>query len=282
MSPRPPQKRPATDLAPPTARQLFGALLLVDGLLVAAYLLRLPFHDTWLGHARLFDLNEESSFGTWVSSTQFLLIATFIGSVALSEGIVGEATGPWVWAFAALFVGLSVDETAQVHEAIGHLTDALLPHHDRASSLVHHTGLWMFLLGPPVIAVLAWFAWRLRDVFARAPGASRAFGFGTAVWLFGALGLEALSNLTEYLPVWNVLEVAAEEGCELVGVSMMARATFGLATAWRAVAPVVQPATESTRVGRLDLSLLETAPEPFPPRRPLPTSRPRDRLDLTG
>lgn len=214
---------------------VFRSLVAIDLLLVLAHLSRLPLHDHFWGQMKVFDLDQESALGTWVSSTQFLIVGALLAGVALAAKSADRPRVLVLWGFALLFAALSMDETAQVHEALGHRLDILLPGGVRAASSVPHTGLWMFAVGPPFIVVFVLFIRELCPFFARAPDARRWMAWGAVVWLFGALGLESLSNFTVNDYLANGLEVAAEEGCELLGVTMMLRGAHLLAEAWRVV-----------------------------------------------
>lgn len=188
------------------------------------------------------DLDSEISIATWYSSLQL-----FIPALLLTPVIVGAFKRrdghPWALVVLALmFVVLSADESVQFHEWVGYKSDELLPGGDRSTTIFALTGIWMLLLGIPFIIVLSLLLRRLRSEFRRVPGVMTKFVTGAAIWLGGAVGLEALSNFINPANVaLGITEVFFEETAEMLGVTVMVWAVYqllmGLGFEWRLTNP---------------------------------------------
>ena len=128
------------------------------------------------------------------------------------------------WLLALVFIGLSLDEYAGVHEQLGLITDALLPGGDREETVFQRTGIWMFLLGIQFTIFMVVIVRTLHQHFA-GRGFTRLFLIGLAVFI----GIEILANFTVGRPmIWAILQVAAEEFGEMVGATIMFWATLRL------------------------------------------------------
>ena len=145
-------------LKPIRVRDLIVALVACDLLLLAGHLL-------FSGHPFLgnfFDLDLEGNLPTWYSSFKFILAAAaaLMGYHAETEAQgEGVRRGAWVWLLiAALMLGMSLDETGQLHEA---LTNWLMSSHTGENLRVAQgvskdagTLLWGVVFGP-FLALLA-------------------------------------------------------------------------------------------------------------------------------
>ena len=121
----------------------------------------------------------------------------------------------------ALCLLLSLDEVAQIHEWLGKRGDALFATATRQGSPLPRTGIWMFLLGPPFLVVVA-LLWR---AFARSlqgrDHVARLYRLGFLVFAGSALGIEIFANLVSPGGLAAVVQVCCEEVGELVGVTLM-------------------------------------------------------------
>ncbi len=209
-------------------------LFAADILLVAAMII-----DFWLGSPygrlrNLLDLNLENSLATWYSSMQWFCAACLFGLLALHafrERLRGllALTG-----MAMLFLVFSIDEIVEVHEWIGQKTDVLLPDATRSTTPFAHTGIWPFVIGVPVLALLAFAIVRMRHIFR--PGAAHArrlLIIGLVVMFTGALVVELAANLIEIRRSgWDLSQVAAEEFLEMLGVSLIVWSGYELLRAY--------------------------------------------------
>jgi hypothetical protein len=89
------------------------ALIALAGIAASAGSLLLG-HDHLYGLVPLLDLNGEHNLPSWYSSTALLISAALLGGVGAATGETGVARG---WrALGALFLCLSLDEAAGIHE----------------------------------------------------------------------------------------------------------------------------------------------------------------------
>lgn len=173
-------------------------------------------------------LNGESNLPSWYSTIQLFCVFVLCTIISLNKAKARGVSLPLLIPPAA-FLLISMDETMQIHELLGDLTDALLPHGSRAGSLFHHTGIWMFVIGAPVIVLLGMSAPSLaRDYFGGKPRSFRKFIFGMAVMLMGALGFEAVSNFAEF-SIWPTVGNTLEEGMEMLGIGVVLWAMYDVA-----------------------------------------------------
>lgn len=175
-----------------------------------------------------FDLNGEANVPTWYSSVKLFSIALLL---ALFASRVIELSNWRTWLLAGLpllFLALSADEVAQIHEWLGLQTDALLPDGTRRGTFFRVTGIWMFLIGIPFLIIVLAILYMLREYFRDAAGALKLFVYGLLVLLFGALGIETLSNIPERGSLGYVFQIFFEELFEMLGATLMLWAAYEL------------------------------------------------------
>lgn len=206
--------------------------------LVSAHLLshRAPF----------FHLDQEGNLPTWFSSALLLAVA---GVAAWAHRLEGRNTpkvgGRWVWLFvSALFVALSADETASLHERLAKYVFST--NTAGSSELLRAIGLngdankegfgWVLLFAPLALiafALLAGFFWSRRKL-AYAKGAPFVAGLLAYV---GALFLEpaAVRNTPE-IAHWTQEQWAhyrlfslLEESLELTGTALLFVGVYSIA-----------------------------------------------------
>lgn len=208
------------------AREL-QLLLVADVGLVLLYLL-----DRWIGPASDFlthflDLNGEANLPSWASTLQLAATGVLLLLAARRRG-TGGAEFRGLLALGLLFLGLSLDEAASIHEWLGHLADRLLPGGTRAGTVVSRTGIWMLVLVP---LAAAWIGWHARSLWrgALARPEVRWPAVAGILLLFGSAGgVELLSNLVQRGGVADALLIATEEGGELAGASLLLVAALAL------------------------------------------------------
>ena len=127
-----------------------------------------------------------------------------------------------------VFLAFSLDEVAQIHEALGETSDWLLPGASRKNSLFPRTGIWMFVLGVPFLAVFVGLIFTVRRYFQSAPGALIKICLGMAIFLFGAIAIETLANFVYKLSPYYMLLVVSEELCELLGSTIVLWGSYEL------------------------------------------------------
>ena len=203
---------------PPLIALCFG----IDVALAGMYLLVILMpYVSW----KLFDmfhLEHESNLPTWYSSLQLLLVGALF---ALFARVRFDRRHPRSWVLLALpvmFIVLSIDEATQFHEWLGtKLDQILLPTGDRADTMLPFTGIWVIVLGIPVLLMFVGLIRYARAFFAARPEAASKMITGVLLLLAGAVGVESLAN---FLPVQSAahdLEVFLEELLEMVGVTVI-------------------------------------------------------------
>ncbi|MCL4238180.1 MAG: hypothetical protein KJ047_08010 [Anaerolineae bacterium] len=138
----------------------------------------------------LFSINTYESVPTWYSVILFFLAASLPAWIALAGRAPGEPGSRYWTGLALAFLYISLDKGTTIHEATSHLLRSLF----RASGPFQVA--WLILgsaLAGAVGILYARFWWRL-------PGRARLlFVLAAAVYVSGALGLEALSTRQYYL-----------------------------------------------------------------------------------
>lgn len=197
------------------------ALLAPAALVIA--LQRMPF-PTWFW--RQFNPNEEANLIAWYSSALLLLLAAMCAvhfCVRLDQPVRSAARYGWLL-LCLLATALSFEETACVHEGVGHMVHRLLPNHIGMSSC----HVWVLAYSPFIlgaVVTLSAGAFRLRG-----DRTSRNMMLaGTALWLL-AVALEAAEVGRTAPSSWhlNAAELL-EEALEIFGATLLLLAALRLA-----------------------------------------------------
>jgi len=193
--------------------------------------------------ARLTDLNDESSVGTWYSSVLLLTVA----GVALLHAGQAVSSRRLKWGIlGAVFVFLSIDEATSIHEA----GDSL---HDFLGIETATTFLWTV---PYAIAVLFLAAGFYRFFLSLPRRTRKLFVLSAAIYLGGALGLELVAALSREFDLDSLVEnvlIPIEEGMEMLGASVFIYTLLDLFPKDRQVAaqpPVGSASPTSKTFGR--------------------------------
>jgi hypothetical protein len=178
---------------------------------------------------RMFDLDSERNVPTWYASSKLLAVAALLALVALNAGRRSRLVRLVLLMPVALFVFLSIDEAASIHEMLGGSIDTMVTETpDRAEMVFHITGYWMFVLGPTLAAAMVAIGIAYHRIVRPATGIMRLAALGAGVFLSGATVVEIGRNFVEQ-PLARMLQVALEEGMELIGVSLILAAAIQLA-----------------------------------------------------
>jgi hypothetical protein len=173
----------------------------------------------FLGHARLkglvrlFDLDDENNIPTWYSSSALLLCSILLATIAFAKKRDG-ARYVFHWTvLSIIFLFLSLDEAASVHESINKPLRVAL----NAGPVLYHT--WV-ILGAAVVLAIVVVYWRfLSDL----PSPTRRL-FLTAgiMYVGGALGVELLGGWYGALygkkNITYVMIATVEEFFEMQGI----------------------------------------------------------------
>ena len=173
-----------------------------------------------------FDLDGERNIPAWFSTVQLFLVSMMFMVLASASTQGTERVTFWI--LSLLFLALSCDESVGIHEKLGVMSDAVLPGGDRRNTPFVRTGIWVFWLGIPFIAVVISIMLRLRR-FITDRVAIRLYGVGFAIFIGSAVGIETLVNFLVGQPHRiRIAQVAVEEFGEMVGVTLIVWATFRL------------------------------------------------------
>lgn len=179
--------------------------------------------------ARLIDLDRERALPTWYASMQWFCVAGLLWLFAMPRITRQSHRSLLLLALPAVYVMLSIDEVAQLHESMGTALDALLLQQPREATPLAKTGFWIVFVGIPfvlafmvVIAALMPYIRQFPQPFVKLVG-------GTAVFLVGAIGVEGLSNFVTQGSALATVQVVVEEVFELVGATVVLWAGYDLA-----------------------------------------------------
>jgi len=169
----------------------------------------------------LLDLDGEATLPAWFSTIQ-LFSVSLVSLVFCCLVIEKDKLLSWVLlAFPALFMFLSFDEYCGFHEWVGRVSDKWLNNGDRSGTMFHYTGIWMFVLGIPLIAgAIVWLTITYK-FFINYKKELKIMILGFIIFLGGALGIEAAFNFVSMDQVTLQILVACEEFCEMFGVTTM-------------------------------------------------------------
>ena len=196
------------------ALSLGVAALVVAGVLAAAfqYLVRdFPGRDTFV---ILFDLNKEESIPNWYSSVQLLLASGLLSAIALATGRLGLPRRlHWV-VLALIFLYLSADEAASIHNYLGNYQSSNPG--DNGTGLASIPWVW------PAIVLVAIFVIAFIPFLRGLPRRFVVlFVLAGAVYVSGALGLEIVGALFQQALGGQTfaasLMLAIEETTEMIG-----------------------------------------------------------------
>lgn len=203
---------------------LFGINLALGVLYIANYYAGQPVPKL----NSFLDLNGEHNLPTWYSSVQWFSVAALLGLFAYRH-LHRYALRSWMLAMLPLvFLAMSLDEVAEIHEWIGQKSDVLLPGGDRQHSVFSYTGIWMFVLGVPFFVIFSLMVYSVRHYFLAAPGALFKVFLGMVILLVGALGIETISNFVDRDETVGVFTILFEEVFELFGVTVVLWGSYEL------------------------------------------------------
>jgi hypothetical protein len=157
---------------------------------------------------------------------QWFCVATLLGIFVYHHYV--RSTSWLLLMFPLVFLFLSLDEVAQIHEKLGSMSDLLLPGASRTHTLFSKTGIWMFVIGIPFLVIFVGLTFSLRSYFQHAPGAFVKILLGMAITLGGAIGLETLYNFVAASSVYSGLQNFAEEMCEMLGSTIVLWGSYEL------------------------------------------------------
>jgi len=171
-------------------RALITAVLLINIASLAARVAKYAWgYEGLLKPLRLFDAGDENTIPTWFSSAQLLLCSFLLAAIAVSQKRSGGRYRRHWGVLSLIFVLLSVDEAASMHEAMGAELERLLA----ATTGFNPGGLIAFFWVVPAAAFTLVFLLAYLGFIAYLPRTTRRlFLLAGALFVLGALGMEML------------------------------------------------------------------------------------------
>jgi hypothetical protein len=169
-------------------------------------------YPTLLGFVRLFDVGLDSNVPTWYSSVALLFCSLLLAFIATSPKTARTRYALYWKVLSAIFLYLSVDEVAMIHE---HAPSLL-------KLSVNRTGFFYYgwvVVGIPLTLIFALFYLKF---LAHLPKKTRLlFVVAGTIFISGALGAEMFAARHDNLYGFNMtyaMITAVEEFCEMFGI----------------------------------------------------------------
>lgn len=205
--------------------------LLCDLVVALAYLLNLGLHQPLHKLNLLLDLDGEANLPTWYSSMQLFLTACFLTIFAYHNFDKSKKVSWMLLLWPLIFVGLSMDEVAQIHEWLGGKSDALLPGGTRAHTIFQSTGIWMFWLGIPFFLCMLGLIRSFKKYLGGKTPVVTKLLIGLLIFAGAAIGVEMLANFVPNASLGHHVEIFCEELGEMLGETFFLWAAYELLAA---------------------------------------------------
>lgn len=199
-------------------RTIFVLLLVLDGMFVVLHLVSQVITldgETLVRRHEFIDLDAEISFPTWWQQSQLVVAAALCLLLAAMRRDAPHRESRYWGVLGGIFVFISMDEGAQLHEGLIHTMQ---------SALDITGGVFLFAwVIPGAIAVAVFAAVFLRFWVRLPPWPRMLMALGGILFVVGALGLEMAAGQYK---TWYGIDrgyyalIAVEEGLELVGASV--------------------------------------------------------------
>ena len=175
-------------------------------------------HDAQLGFERQFNLVKENNIPTWYSSSALLLSAVLLGMIGLVNKREDNLYTLHWFGLAAIFLFLSIDEAASLHEKLGfELLNPML----KSIGYFHGFGYFPWVIAGATFTLIVALAY-LRFLAALPSQTGSLFLIAGTLFVGGALGMEMLE--ARYIYYYSEADftyymfVAVEECLEMLGV----------------------------------------------------------------
>src|SRR5215203_4146154 len=169
---------------------IIAVMLITLAGLAARFAMYMWGQEGYLEALRIFDVGEERSIPTWFESIQFLLCSMLLAVVTVAKKQRNDRYSLH-WGFLSIiFLVLSLDEVASIHEAIGAQSERLL---HNTTGFTPGGAIKFFWVVPGTIFVLIILVAYLRFLADLPQSTRRLFLFAGALFVLGAVGLEMLS-----------------------------------------------------------------------------------------
>lgn len=195
-------------------------ILVVVGLIAAhvgtRYLRFFQGHEYQFGFERQLNLDQENNIPTWYSSSALLLSAILLTVIGLVNKQMGKAYAYHWFGLAAIFLFLSLDEAASLHEMTTYLLDPMLKAFGYFHGFLYFPWIvfgtmFVLIVGGLYLPFVAALPRQTRGLFLLA---------GT-LYVGGELGIEILGSRYDYFyghkNFTYAMFVACEEGFAMLG-----------------------------------------------------------------
>jgi hypothetical protein len=188
-------------------------------------------HPTQLGLAHQFNLSDENNIPTWFSSFALALCAILLTLIWNASRLAQERYASYWLILAMIFILLSLDEAASLHEMLGQATRALL-HKYMPTSNFFQPGSYLPIawLLPGTFIVLATAILFGRFLANLPKPTCRLFCLAGGLYVGGAMGMEYLGAIYwghyGHNMIFTISEVC-EEGLEMLGTLIFLYALLG-------------------------------------------------------
>lgn len=204
--------------------KIIACLLLAN--LISVYLKWELGYVTGFGFVPLFDFDQEYNIPTFYSALAILFCAALLWYIGVDKKETTREGGRYWKILSVLFVGLSLDELAGIHNQFGHLTLFLF---SKVPSIVNEeiitrSRFWILVLIPLLLLVALFFV----RFYKKLPQQTKFYIFlaGT-VFLAGAVVLEYMGALyiitSEKVDIVYGLLYTLEELLEMLGIVLLIR-----------------------------------------------------------
>jgi hypothetical protein len=173
------------------------------------------------------DLGDERSLSSWYSSMQFFCIF-ILGAIFVYHKYRNDYKSFLLIPLPIIFLLMSIDESIQIHEWLGAKSDIFFSGGSRIGTAFHATGIWMFIIGIPFLALFLLYLYSIKTILSDKLFNLKMIIIGMCVLLSGALGLELLSNFIENKN-YMVMAVLCEEGLEMIGATIILWSVYDMA-----------------------------------------------------
>jgi len=192
--------------------RLIKTLVLVTVILVGLNIIsELLGNPSWQIE-RLIKLDYEVNLPTWFSSMVLAIAAYFAYKCSLAVKTI--KAGKRMWQLLSLgLLGMSCDETAQIHEKLGNIINKYFFHQKRFSSA------WVVFLGPFILTAMFIFAFKMKRYLKGSRRAVKYLLLGFFLYIAGAFLLDMTINFlsSENVKRFYLIESISEETCEMFG-----------------------------------------------------------------
>lgn len=190
-------------------KRMFIAMTVIQLLLISIFaflsiIINKPAHT--------FNLDSESNIPAWYSSIQLFMIGIVLLAGNMKFDSMSKSTGIFIKMVGLGFIFLSLDETAQFHEAIGRMIKG-------------HKNIWTLIYAAAGILLLFW-GWKaIKELYKNFTPEMKTIIAGFSLMVLGSVVLEKLGY--DLIPrngqfeVLYKIEVILEEYLEMLGASLI-------------------------------------------------------------